>query len=287
MELGGGISLIFLTTFGSVDMQTITFTTIAPADPSDTSNFLINLSSISPEVDSIISISDITADYWSISMITVSSAQQTNLVDQIMTLTNITYKNAYLYYSDDLIEFELIIPINTYQITINELTMQNITFERGGNLMYIQHQTNEQLILTNSVFQTITNAGILVDSFDQQQTDRPTKILMTNITVDDFDGQSSRFISANQGTILEVHDSTFTHITSLRSGAVLFAGKTQTTSELFNCTFINNTAVSGSVFNPQSESVIKCTDCVFQNNFAVIGGVIYSDDEGYFEFENW
>ena len=46
---------------------------------------------------------------------------------------------------------------------------------------------------------------------------------------------------------------------------------------------MNNTAVQGSAFSIQEESVIKCYNCIFANNFASISGVIRVADNGYFE----
>ena len=70
---------------------------------------------------------------------------------------------------------------------------------------------------------------------------------------------------------------------SYQDGAVINAGTRQTTTIITDSTFMNNTAVQGSAFSIQEESVIKCYNCIFANNFASISGVIRVADNGYFE----
>ena len=70
---------------------------------------------------------------------------------------------------------------------------------------------------------------------------------------------------------------------SYQDGAVINAGTRQTTTIITDSAFMNNTAVQGSAFSIQEESVIKCYNCIFANNFASISGVIRVADNGYFE----
>ena len=70
---------------------------------------------------------------------------------------------------------------------------------------------------------------------------------------------------------------------SYQDGAVINAGTRQTTTVITDTTFMNNTAIQGSVFSIQEESVIKCHNCVFTNNFASVSGVIRVAENGYFE----
>ena len=70
---------------------------------------------------------------------------------------------------------------------------------------------------------------------------------------------------------------------SYQDGAVINANARQTTVIITDSIFMNNTAVQGSAFSIQEESVIKCYNCVFSNNFASVSGVIRVADNGYFE----
>ena len=147
----------------------------------------------------------------------------------------------------------------------------------------LQHQLLNQLIVQNSLFTNITAGIIYIESANKQKLDTPTKVKIINSTFSSINSQYGSLISMNKGGYLEVLSWTFSQITWLEEGAVIYAGFQRTTTIIQNSTFTNNTSVQGGVFNVDSESVIKIYNSVLSYNFGVVSGVIHSNNNGYFE----
>ena len=167
--------------------------------------------------------------------------------------------------------------------TLDSFQYSNITFATQGNIMMLQHQLLNQLIVQNSLFTNITAGIIYIESANKQKLDTPTKVKFINSTFSSINSQYGSLISMNKGGYLEILRWTFSQITWLEEGAVIYAGFQRTTTIIQNSTFTNNTSVQGGVFNVDSESVIKLYNSVLSYNFGVVSGVIHSNNNGYFE----
>ena len=73
-------------------------------------------------------------------------------------------------------------------------------------------------------------------------------------------------------------------MTTLGNGAVLTAGLTNAQVLISDSIFTDNSAVEGSTFSIESQSLVRCTNCNISNNFAVSSGVARIETSGYFEF---
>jgi hypothetical protein len=145
----------------------------------------------------------------------------------------------------------------TFLVVFNQLVFSNITFSQFGNLLYLQHQANEEAQINNSVFSDIYFAGIAAESFDKNSLDKRTLIRMSNITAHNINGVSGSFIQIFEGVTLTVTDSFFYYIANYVSGSVISAGYQAAVADIFNSEFYNNTSVEGGVFVAESKSVVK------------------------------
>ena len=285
-KLRDGISLFMFGSFASINAQNVNFNSITPVDNSDTTTLLVSLSAISSNVNSNITLTDIVMDSCAVAFMTVSNTQQSYDIDTHLTLTNVSISNGHYAYTENVIEFNSIKSNGVFQITLDQFTFSDITFERGGNLILFGHQQSDALVFKNSTFHKVVNGGINIESFDKQAAENLSKIKMTDIIVADIEAQDTRFILVQEGGYLEVYSSQFMHVSNTLTGAVIYGGYQKTTTLIYDSLFTNNTSIDGAVFNIESESVIKCTNCTFQYNFAIGSGVIKANDDGYYEFYN-
>ena len=89
-----------------------------------------------------------------------------------------------------------------------------------------------------------------------------------------------------EGGELEIHDSDLKNIHCYEEGAFVFAGYQRAMVSIYSSSLHNNTALKGSVFYVDSQSVISVHDSLIFDNFAVEAGVIAATVDGYFEFFN-
>lgn len=239
------------------DINSLIFTNITSNQESDFTNIMINFQSINVESGLNITLSDIEVESSQISVFKISRSVVSTSLDQYITIRNVLIKNCEYEFSMNLVEFGQIQPNGVFHITIDNITFQDITFIRGGNLILFKHQTKERLTIQNSSFQNIYYGSISVESYDQTENSESTKIELSNITAHNIDAMFLSFIQLYQGSDVLINSSNFTHISNTISGAVLTAGYQKTTTSIYNSNFSNNTSVEGGVFMVQSESTIK------------------------------
>ena len=198
-------------------------------------------------------------------------------------MSNFTYADSIMEFSHDLISFTGVETSNNFQISLNNITMKNITFVRAGNLMNLEHQTSTILTLGNTYFENIVGGQVLVRSSNLQNTDLNTRVNMTNITASSISGNSRSLIQVEEGGELYIYNSNFSSIDNTERGAVLNAGYQNGYIEVHNTTFENNLSIYGGVANVQDGSVIKFYDSNITNNFAIQSGAIQVSSDGYFE----
>jgi hypothetical protein len=103
----------------------------------------------------------------------------------------------------------------------------------------------------------ITNGRIYLEAFNLQNSNLSSKMLINNFTTDNVNAEYSSLILINEGAELEIRDSVFKNIYCYEEGAIIFAGYQKSVTSIYDSVFINNTAVQGSLFNIESESVVK------------------------------
>ena len=149
--------------------------------------------------------------------------------------------------------------------------------------MMLEHQLSNQLVIENSSFSNITSGIIYIESANKQMLSIPTGVKFVNSTFTLINSQYGSLISINEGGQLIITGCTFSQITWLEEGSVIYAGFQRTTTSIYSSTFVNNTSVQGGVFIVDSESVIKIYNSSLLYNFGVVSGVIQASNNGYFE----
>ena len=183
-----------------------------------------------------------------------------------------------------MITFKFLIQSYNFSVSIENSEFANLKFVRGGNIFNFQHQLNNQAVIKNSTFHDIFGGSIKLESYNKDLLNITTKVLITDITTSNINGQYNSFIHLATGGDLQIWNSSLTNIFNYQSGAVIYAEYENTQTQIFNCLIQNNSALNGGVFYSQSSSVIKWTNWTITYNFAMSSGVIYSYNNGYFEF---
>ena len=172
---------------------------------------------------------------------------------------------------------------NSLPIALDHVEFNNITFIRSGHLVNFHHQTSDFVVLSNINISNIIYGSINVKSFDLSENGINTKVNFSSIYAQNIDGQFLSLITLEEGAQIEIHDSTFSFISNIIGGSVLQAGYRNTSVDIYDSVFSNNTSTEGGVFVSQSESVIRLYNCTLTNNFALGSGVIKAESNGYYE----
>jgi hypothetical protein len=250
----------------------------------DFSNSMISFQSFIAPGAFNVTLSNNTVESSNIPILKMSKTQVGSSQDQFINIDGLTVKNCEIAFNLDLILIGQIQTTNSFQITINNLNFDNISFVRGGNLIYFQHQTPQRLVMSNSQFTNIENGGITAKAFETKEFQTICKIKFDNVTVNKVDPQVVSFIQLNEDIDFEIYNSKFSLISNTISGAVLQVSSRGTVASIYNSNFSNNTSVEGAVFETKSEGVIKVYQSNMTNNFAIGSGVIKVSNNGQFEF---
>ena len=283
VTLGTDTKIFKTQSLTSFEMRNSTYSSVHPSDSSDSSPKLTKLGSIALADQLHYVIMDTHIEQSTLPLIGLSNIESSIVLSASFTVSNLTYVDSYFQFSQDLVSFTNIETSNNFSITLNNLNMQNITFFRTGNLMVLSHQTNSTLEISNVYFKNINGAQILTQSTNLQNTNLLTKVRMDSVTASSMSGASNSFTTINEGGVLHLSDSSFTHIDNTERGAVLNAGYQNSQTEIHNSTFTENTSIYGGVANVQDGSVIRFYDCNLTSNFAIQSRVIQSSNDGYFE----
>lgn len=187
-----------------------------------------------------------------------SNIEQTDAITQSLSITDFHIKNTQYSYGHQLLDFKNIKSKNVCLIHLSNVNFLDLTFIRVGDLMKIQHQTNEQMEIDGLTIQNVTFGRIAVESYDLINTDVHTKLLMKNVNAKGNNANLASLIKANKGAIVQIENSTFAQNMNLMTGAVISAGYQNALITIYDSEFINNTALEGAVFTSESKSGIIC-----------------------------
>lgn len=279
------MSLVKIDTVVALDASGLTFQNVQPYDLSDTTNLLIELLDLDLVNSYDFVINDITVDDTPLKVFSLDTLSNSDTNGSTFTLSNLVYQNTVIEYQNDMIIFEGVESESDFTITISDVTMSNISFTRGGNIFLFSQQTESNLILKNSHFSYIDSGTILLNWYNQQSSIL-SKVTIQNITATQYNGNSNNFIYVDSGSILEMYSSTFTYMSNLDSGSVVYTSSSSAEAYIYSTVFKNNTSINGGVFSIQDESYLKCTNCTFDHNFAIQSGIAQVNNDGYFEFNS-
>ena len=264
----------------------VNFSYVKQVSAGDTSNTMIRLGTLDTNTTSSFVVSDIQAEQSKISIIEMGSVIETSNSSKSLQLSGIRYIDSVFEFSQALVVFGSIDIDTDFKIIIDDVKMQNLTFDRFGSMIVFEHQILIPIRMSNCQFSDIYGGNIYLESSNIENTAIKTSVEIINITASRMSGGTNSLFIIKEGGLLTVNDSTFTHIENFENGAVVNANFRNSESMFYNCTFTNNTAYYGGVVNVQDGSVVKIYDSTITNNFAVQSGVIQSSTDGYFEMYN-
>ena len=270
----------------SFSIKNSTLIQLKPQVEDDTTPKAVELSSLILKDQQSFTIIDTYLEQSSIGFIELSGIKNNETLSSSFIITNFTYVDSYLKFSQDLISFVGIETSNEFQIELSEIYMRNITFVRTGRLLVLEHQTNTTLKVSNWYFKNLNGGKIDIKSTNLN-IDLNTKVKMTNITATSLSCSFNSFISVDEGGRLYMYNSSFINVDNTERGAVLNAGYQKSYIEVHNSTFRNNLSIYGAVANVQDSSVIKFYDSNLTENFAIQSGAIQVSSDGYFELYRW
>jgi hypothetical protein len=269
--------------FGAIydlNLTGITLYNTAPVNSGDKST-LIDLSTISSSVDSIYTITNVNVTKSEVTLVHIDNTYQSKTINQTITVSNVLYQDSYFEFSNDLLVTQNVKSSNVFEVQFSNIIFKNLNFDKGGNLMRLQHQSPNEFLFSDLTITNITYGGISIQMSDKQVSDQ-VLVKFINVVASAIDAKFRSFIQLNTGANLEVHNSEFYNIGNLRTGAVLNAGNQKAVASLHNCNFYNNTAIEAAVFVAEEESLIEWYKWQFYNNFAIGSGVFKTDRDGYY-----
>ena len=267
----------------SIIFNSITISNIKTTDDTSTNGavLLISTLDLSSELDT--TIQDIAIDDCDIPFIVFSSVINESSSSKTISISNVNFTNTNFDSDRALLSTDSIQIDTRLQISMSDIMFSNISFLTTGTLIECKQQLPTYLTIINSQFTDLTAAKLVVKSLNTQSTNLTTLVQINDTIFNSIDDRFNSFINVNEGGQLEINNWTFTNIVSYQDGAVINAGARQTTTIITESTFMNNTAIQGSVFSIQDESVIKWYSCTFSNNFASVSGIVRVAENGYFE----
>ena len=213
----------------------------------------------------------------------INSLINSTPVSKLIAFRNIHISDIVNTTQEDLISIGGISNTQDISFEFTNITFTGISYSRSGNLMNINHLLASQVLIQDSSFTNLVNAGIKIGGTTSTNNNIKSKVKITNSVFDDSIIGASSFISGYTKSEIEIINCTFTNMATLDNGAVLRAMSTEVIVNISDSLFQNNSAIEGSLFNIESLGVVRCTNCTIINNFAVTSGIVRTDTNGYFE----
>ena len=230
-------------------------------------------------------ISNMTGYNSSVSMLTINRISAPDNTSQSFEISDITYRDSVIEYSQDLIRFTRVEIDTDFSINIENVNMLNIDFERYGNTFMLAYHNLIAVEMLNITMTNMVGSSLEVESNNLVNPIK-TMVNIENMQADTCHGGARSLINSYTGAQVQVHDSLFTNIDTFESGAIINGRYQDSTTDFYNCEFKNNSAVAGGIGFVSEESIVRFHDSIIQNNFAVRSGVLQVSTDGEFEINN-
>lgn len=286
VQVGTSNSIILADEVSTVIFQNCSFTNIDKSSSTDESMTMVNFASfdLTHSEDSVIS--DIVIESSTISFLEFTSLTGSLSNSIVMSISSITFSNMDLDLSLSLISFGNMESEEEISFTFSNLKFSNITFGIQGELLSFEHQLTSDIIVENSVFENIVSGEIYIESANKQNKALSSRVYFLNNTFSNIYSSYGSLMVVNEGGYVTIDSCSFSNISTLEEGAVIYAGYQKANVIIYSSNFTYNYAVTGGVFYSESESVIKIYDSRVTNNFAITSAVFHASNNGYFEMYN-
>jgi hypothetical protein len=174
--------------------------------------------------------------------------------------------------------------VSDIQFEFRNFTFSNITYSATESLLKLGQLLPSELVIRDSLFTDLSSTSILVGTTSSTSDTQKTRVRFVNTVFKNSYSNSNSIVSVYRGATAEFENCTFSNLHNLASGAVITAGQSKAVVIISDSSFFNNSALEGSIFNIEAESMIRCNGCQINNNFALTSGVAKIGSNGYFYF---
>ena len=130
-------------------------------------------------------------------------------------------------------------------ITYDQMTFRNITYSSSGKTFDFGHLIELPVTIQYSTFENLKSASLFVSVSADVNTKIFSKVNIRHSTFSNIENSINGFINAGKNAIVDIHNCTFTHMSTLGSGAVI-NGASASTITVDDSIFMNNTAAEAS-----------------------------------------
>ena len=255
--LSSGGKIFSTGTIQQIIFKNNTFTNIMMLDSADESSTILKIDSLdlNSTYDSIVS--ELTVTTSEVSAILFGGFVNAPSILKTLTVSDVSYLNSYFSTSRNLISTNNIEINANVSMNFVNLTFSNITFKYSGNLFQAMHQLPTNVSISNSTFTSLQAAWIVVEASNKQNINLLSNLVIYNSIFTNIDDEYSSLLNVNEGGVLYISNSQFSNIYWYEEGAVLFSGYQKSVTIISNSIFQNNTAMTGVIFEIESESVVK------------------------------
>ena len=211
--VGTGNTLINTGAFNKLEIYNTTFTNVQNETPNDENNIMITVNKINLGNAQNCIIKNATIENSEIGFLLFSSITGTASQTVTFSIEDINYQNCYFVNQKNLIEFKQMESQQDISFVFDNNMFNNVTFVKRGNLFLLQHQILNPVVLQNSKFTEVTSGTIYLESANKQSSNFSTRVMISNVTFASIDTNFVSLISVNEGSIIEIEDSSFSGVT--------------------------------------------------------------------------
>ncbi|CAI2368933.1 unnamed protein product [Moneuplotes crassus] len=249
-------------------------------------SIFLEISSINVQESNYSVIENITFEDSSLGAIKVGSLHGSTDQAKVLNLDQITYSDCYIFHSGSLISTEGMISSSLYEIRMNSIIFENVTYYSWGDLISFGHQLSVPAVVTNLTLIEVKSGKINAESFNSIFPDLKTSVNFEGVYVKNASVTKMSLIRTDFNCVLKIINSSFSNIHSTYLGSGIFDTGHNSLIIIQNTLFKDNLAISSSIFKIKDDSEVQCTSCTVTNNFAASSGVISTESNGKFEFIN-
>ena len=159
------LTMFDFTNLGTFSISNQTFDNINPTVSSDGSSKLISINSFNTQSSTLAVISDIKVTKSTVSFLTINSISGSPSELKFMDIRNIKYFDCSFPSFRILLTTFGIFGDISFELKFTNLTFKDINFEKGGEVVHIQHLLPSPVQISSSTFENITAGRIKVKTF--------------------------------------------------------------------------------------------------------------------------
>ena len=280
-------SIIQTGSLSELNINGFSLTQITSYVPGDNTDYIFSFDSFDLSKNTSFVINNMVVSHSQIAVIKFNKVVNASSLAKSFTISNFQYSNSSFSDSNNLISLSKLEQSINFTIILTNISFSLISFNVSGNLMSFQQQLSNYVSISSLTVTNTTNANILLQANNKQNTLLPVKVIISNLVTSNVNAGLSSFIIVNDNSNLNITSSTIKSITSLDIGGAISINTATTQVYIWNSTITSNTASEGGAFFVTNSGVIKAFTSQLTSNYAPSSGLIKVSNGGRFEFYGW